>query len=140
MNYIRFLHKTVTITALSLMGWVNYVSALFGGKTELDLNGIEVIKESAEILAKTAETLAETFPTYKMAIALIGLIAFSQGLYFVVHGLVGFICGDSRRTPNHTSSGRLRGFTTLFIGLCLAACGAGSTIFSSLIVMRIFGS
>ena len=62
---------------------------LFGGKTELDLKGIDVIKEAAEILAKSVAT----FPTKQMAIAIIGFIAVSQGLFFFTKGLGSLICG-----------------------------------------------
>jgi hypothetical protein len=139
-NIIYKYCRPLNVIALSALGWGSSMSALFGGKTELELNGIGVIKESAEILAKTAETLAGTFPTYKMAIAMIGLITFSQGLYFLVHGFISLLCGDSRLTPEHKSSGRLRGFALFIIGLCLATCGASATLFSSIIVMHIFGS
>lgn len=139
MKKLRSYGTILGIGIIPTLGWGSYLGALFGGKTELELNGIGVIKESAEILAKSAETLAATLPTYKMAVALIGLIAFSQGLYFVVHGLVNLICGDSQLIAADKSPGRMRAFTTLIIGLILAICGACSAIFSSTIVIHFLG-
>lgn len=140
MKNFRNCYRLLNIFVVSTLGWTSYSRALFGGKTELELNGIGVIKESAEILAKTAESLASALPTYKMAVALIGLIAFSQGLYFLVNGVISLICGDSHRTAEHKHSGRMRGLTTCIIGLTLALCGACSTLFSSTIVMHLFGT
>jgi hypothetical protein len=114
--------------------WASHLNALFGGKTELELNGIGVIKEAAEILAKSVET----FPTKQMALAIIGFIMVSQGLYFFVKGLTYCICGNAY-SPTGKRVGRLNGFVQCLISLAFIVCGSLAALYSSSITHYIFG-
>jgi len=114
--------------------WASGLNALFGGKTELELNGIGVIKESAEILAKSVET----FPTKQMALAIIGFIMVSQGLYFFVKGLTSFICGNAY-SPTGKRVGRLNGLILCLISLAFIACGSLAALYSASITHYVFG-
>ncbi len=129
-SYVTLYYSTL-ITASC---WAGSLKALFGGKTELELNGLGVIKESAMILAKSVET----FPTRQMAVAIIGFIMVSQGLFFLTKGLTNFICGDSYR-PDGKRVGRTNGFFQCLIGLALSAGGTSAALYCSTIVQYIFG-
>lgn len=119
---------STTSIVVSLSLWCNYLHPLFGGKTELDLNGIDVIKESAEILAHTAKM----FPTHKMVIGIIGFIMFAQGLSFFCKGMITLIVG------NNNGTGRIGGLVTCIIGLNVALLGALCSLFCYKIACLIF--
>lgn len=129
------LKKYVLLLSSSLIGiaWFSQLAALFSGKTELDLNGIEVIKESAEILAHSIET----FPSAATAIALIGLIMASQGIYFLATGLIS-ILSNIRSNKSDASLHRL-GYAQLFIGLLFTSCGCIATLYCALLAEWLFG-
>ena len=135
MRTIRFKSISYRLLIVSCACWASSMKALFGGKTELQLNGIEVIKEAAQILAKSVAT----FPTRQMAIAIIGFIAVSQGLSFSIKGLVAFICGNSYR-PDGKRVGRIYGFIQCLIGIGLSAAGAAAALYSAKIVTYLFGA
>jgi hypothetical protein len=127
--------KIISGLALITCGtWAGSLKALFGGKTELELNGIGVIKESAEILAKSVDT----FPTKQMALAIIGFIMVSQGLYFFVKGLTSFICGNAYN-PTGKRIGRANGFIQCLISLAFIAVGSLAALYSALITRYLFG-
>ena len=115
--------------------WASYSKALFGVKTELELNGLDVVKESAQILAKTVET----FPTKQMAIAIIGFIAVSQGLFFFAKGLATFFCGDSYR-PDGKRAGSFYGLILCLIGIGLSCAGALASLHCQAITRYFFGA
>ena len=125
------MHKKVgavlTSIAVSMVLWTTRINALFGGKTELELNGIDVIKESAEILARTAKM----FPTHKMVVSIIGFIMFAQGLSFFCLGLITLISGNE-------STSRARGMVMCSVGLSIATLGALCSLFSFKIAYFIF--
>jgi hypothetical protein len=132
----RLKNKFRVFSIFSCTCWASYSKALFGVKTELDLNGLDVVKESAEILAKAVET----FPTKNMAIAIIGFIAVSQGLYFFAKGLATFICGDSYRPTDGKRAGSLYGLILCFIGIGLASAGALASLYSAALTQYFFGA
>lgn len=134
MSLLRFKYISYCLAASAGACWANSLKALFGGKTELELNGLGVIKDSAEILAKSVST----FPTRQMAIAIIGFIAVSQGLFFFTKGLASFICGDSYR-PDGKRVGRIPGFIQCLIGIGLSAGGAYTALYSHAIMKYLFG-
>lgn len=119
---------STTSIAVSLALWSTRSNALWGGKTELDLNGIDVIKESAEILARTAKM----FPTHKMVVGIIGFIMFAQGLSFFCKGLITIVAG------NNTGSGRIGGIVTCIVGLNIALLGILCSLFCYKIAYFIF--
>lgn len=100
----------------------------------ISLEGLDVVKESAEILAKTVET----FPTKQMAVAIIGFIAVSQGLFFFIKGLAAFICGNTYR-PDGKRAGSLYGLVLSLIGLGIAICGALTSLYCINISHYLFG-
>lgn len=119
---IKSMYRSVCLLACACCACSS--KAIFGFKTDLNLNGLDVVKESAEILAKTVET----FPTKQMAIAIIGFIAFSQGIFFFIKGLAAFICGNTYR-PDGKRAGSLYGLMLCLIGLGMAICGALAAIY-----------
>jgi hypothetical protein len=105
----KFKHKAQGLIFFFGTCCTNVAKAIFDVKTDVKLGDLDVVKESAEILAKAAET----FPTKNMAIAIIGFIAVSQGLYFFTKGLATFICGDSYRPTDGKRAGSLYGLILL---------------------------
>ena len=110
------------------------VKAIFGVKTDIDLKGLDVIKESAKILAKSVET----FPTKQMAIAIIGFIAISQGLFCFAKGFTTFICGNTYR-PDGKRAGNLYGFIQCLVGIGLSLAGALAALYSANVSHYLFG-
>lgn len=108
--------------------WTSNLWAFFG-KTELELNGIGVIKESAEILAHSIET----FPTHSTAIAFIGLIIFSQGILLFSKGLVNMFSSSNDTRIRH------RGRAQFIIGAVLMAAGIASTLHNTKISVLLMG-
>src|SRR5690606_15284335 len=107
---------------------------LFGGKTELEVNNINILKESAEILARTIES----FPTHKTAIAIIGFITSTLGLYFFAKGFVMFICGHGHRTTESIQTGRFYGFVQCIVGLGFLALGTAASLYSGYLTHHFF--
>lgn len=132
MDFIRFKGIFNRLLIVSAACWAGSMKALFGGKIELD--GLGVVKEAAEILSKTVAT----FPTKQMAIAIIGFIAVSQGLFFFIKGFASLLCGDSYR-PDGVRVGRAYGLIQCLIGIGLSTLGALSSLYSAKIVQCIFG-
>ena len=114
--------------------WASSMQALFG-KTEVELGGLGVVKEAAEVIARSIAT----FPTRQMAIAIIGFIAVSQGLFFFTKGLASIICGDTY-TPEGKRAGHMHGFTQCVIGLGLSVIGSLAALYSACIVRCLFGA
>ncbi len=110
----------------SLLG-VNSLCA-FWGKTELELNGIGVIKEAAQVLSHSIDT----FPTQSTGIAFIGLIVFSQGIYLFGKGISNIMCsaGDPQL--------RCRGRTQFILGSTFVIGGTIATLYSTKIAMLCF--
>lgn len=133
MSLSHFKNKIRPLIIISCAFLASSAKALFGFKTELELNGLGVVKESAEILAKTVET----FPTKQMAIAIIGFIAASQGLFCITKGLTIFICGDSYR-PDGKRAGSLYGLTQCLIGIGLLTAGSLAALYSAAIAHYLF--
>jgi hypothetical protein len=128
--------KLVTTLAFIACGaWTGSIKALFGGKTELELSGIGVIKESAEILAKSIET----FPKRHMALAIIGFIMVFQGLYFFVKGFTSCICGNAY-SPTGKRIGYLNGFVQCCVSLAFVVGGALAALYSTSITRYLFGA
>lgn len=100
----------------------------FWGKTELELNGIGVIKEAAQILSHSIDT----FPTQSTSIAFIGLITFSQGIYLFAKGIV------NMRASFQDPQMRRRGKTQFILGSSLLIVGLFATLYSLKIAMLFF--
>jgi hypothetical protein len=136
-NSMFLSHVKNKVNTLLLFGCAFAVSplkAIFDVKTDLNLEGLDVVKESAEILAKTVET----FPTKQMAIAIIGFIAVSQGIFFFIKGLATFICGNTYR-PDGKRAGSVYGLVLCLIGLGMAICGALASLYCINISHYLFG-
>jgi len=133
MRFTRLNHIFSRLLIVAGACWAGSMSALFGGKTELELNGLGVVKESAEILAKSIQT----FPTRRMIIAIIGFIAVAQGLFFFLKGLASCICGDIYR-PDGRRAGRIHGLIECLIGIGFVVLGSIIALFSTKIVMYLF--
>jgi len=100
----------------------------FWGKTELDLNGIGVIKEAAQLLSHSIDT----FPTQSTGIAFIGLIIFSQGIYLFGKGIVNIISNA------HDAQLRCRGKAQFILGTTLLIGGTTATLYSTKIAILCF--
>ena len=105
-----------------------HIASAWWGKTELELNGIGVIKEAAQILANSINT----FPTQSTAISFIGLITFSQGIYLFAKGIVNIMsnAGDAQMH-------RL-GKTQFIVGSALSIVGLFATLYSLKIAKLFF--
>jgi len=84
----------------------------------LDLQGVETIKDSAEILANAIEN----FPSRSVAIALIGLLAASNGIFFLTKGLIDIV--------THENEKDIRGKAQFWIGIFLTAIGSTLALYS----------
>lgn len=106
---------------------VQAISA-FWGKTELELNGIGVIKEAAQLLSHSIDT----FPTQSTGIAFIGLIVFSQGIYLFGKGIVNMmsISGDVQM--------QRRGKIQFIVGSTFSVGGSIATLYSTKIAILCF--
>ena len=112
MRFIHFKAIFCRLLIVSAACWASSMKAIF-------VDGLGVVKEAAEILSKTVAT----FPTRQVAIAIIGFIAVSQGLFFFTRGLASLLCGDSYR-PDGVRAGHTYGLIQCLIGIGLSTAGA----------------
>jgi hypothetical protein len=108
--------------------WYSSTANAFFGKTELELNGIGVIKDSAEILANSITS----FPSKATVIALIGLIIVSQGVYLFSKGTVNIMCSRNDQLL------RTRGYAQCLVGLCFLLWGFMASLYCTDLAKLLF--